>query len=97
MNDFAAAIAYNVPSMNTPSVRAAMDTMAAAADRHADRDLVLCGFRLLTATEPDRLPNLIAWLATGRADLVASVLADFYDHERVTAYHGRIGTTVRSC
>jgi hypothetical protein len=97
MNAFVTALQFNTGRAATKSEIRLLDRLDLVSVTHQDPDLILCAFRLLSASEPHRIPNLMASLSEGRVTDVVNHLAAYYTPERVQAHHKRIGTTLRSC
>ena len=97
MNAFVTALQFNTGRAATKSEIRLLDRLDLNAVAHPDPNLILCAFRLLSASEPHRLPNLLVSLHTGRVTDVVNHLAAYYTPERVQAHHKRVGKTLRSC
>ena len=97
MNDFTAALQFNTGKAATASQIRLLDRLDLGSVAHRDPSLILCAFRLLSAAEPHRIPNLMVSLAQGRVTDVVNHLAAYYTPERVDAHHRKVGKTLRSC
>lgn len=97
MNQFAQALKFNAPAKATPSTLKALDILSDVASTHPDPELILCAFRLLSASEPHRIPMLAVSVREGRAVDVVKALAVYLTADRLDAHHRKVGKTLRSC